>query len=302
MSIPYYIPQLQEALPEIKTYFETSDRKVYKQIDLSKILNKHHLTWHIYAEVPVRAFIKYICENMPMKKVELIFGISNYRKETRYLWGDASVFELALSLKSHSYFTHHTAAYFHRLIDKAPKTIYLNSEQSKKLSTSVLTQDAIDMAFRNSVRISNSRTQYENKTICLLNGMHTGQLGVIELIGEKGEKIYLTGIERTLIDIVVRPVYSGGVSEVLNIYRRASQKTSVRHLWEIYWILDYVYPYHQVIGFYLDRAGVYDEKEINLFYKIDKPFNFYLTHKMEKTSYSKKWRLFYPKEFDLGGY
>jgi predicted transcriptional regulator of viral defense system len=154
----------------------------------------------------------------------------------------------------------------HGLTESTPKTIYLNSEQSKRPPTNVLSQEAIDMAFRNSVRTSNNRAQYENKTICLLNGMYTGQLGVIELIGEKGEEIHLTGIERTLIDIAVRPVYSGGVSEMLNIYRRASKKTSVRQLYEIYRKLDHVYPYHQVIGFYLDRAGVYEEKAINRTY------------------------------------
>ena len=38
-------------------------------------------------------------------------------------------------------------------------------------------------------------------------------------------KIRLTNIERTLIDIAVRPVYSGGVFEVLKAYRLAKDKS-----------------------------------------------------------------------------
>lgn len=298
MSTPYYIPLLQEVLPEIKNFFETSAQGVYKQIDLSKILNKYHLTWQIYADVPVRAFIRYICKHTDMKKVELFFGKSKSRKETRYLWGDASVFELALSLKNHSYFTHHTAAYLHGLTKKALKTIYLNFEQSKRSSTGVLTQEAIDLAFRNSVRVSKNTAKFEDITICLLNGMHTGRLGVTELFGDKGEKLQLTSIERTLIDTAVRPVYSGGVSEVISIYQAAHNKVSVKRLFDIFKKLDYIYPYHQVIGFYLERTDVYEDEDINLFRRIDMPFNFYLTHKMGETSYSQKWRLYYPKELD----
>jgi hypothetical protein len=288
------------ALPNIIAFFAASTKKVYKQSDLSKLLAKHHVEWQFYMDIPVRVFTKLLCSHSIMRKVDLTFGPNKSRKETRYLWGEPSVYELAYSLKNHSYFTHHTASYLHKLTESVTKTIYLNFEQSKRPPTSILSQEAIDLAFSNSVRVSNNRAQYEDKTICLLNGMHTGHLGVVELIGEKGEKIYLTSIERTLIDIAVRPVYSGGVIEVLNIYRRASKNMSVKRLYEIYQTMGYVYPYHQVIGFYLDRSNAYEEKAINLFSGITKPFNFYLTHKMGKTSYSEKWRLFYPIEFDSG--
>jgi hypothetical protein len=296
MPEPYYLKQLQEALPEIQSFFESSDLKVYKQIDLSRILKKHHVEWHIFLDVPIKTFINYICENTHMNKIELLFGKS--RKETRYLWGDASVYELALSLKNNSYLTHHTAAHLHGLTESTPKTICVNVEQSKKPSQNFLSQEAIDSAFRKPVRISKNVAQYKDMTIRLLNGMYTGKMGVIKITGDTGEKLQLTNIERTLIDIVVRPVYSGGVSEVLNIYRIAHKKISVNRLFDIFKKMNYVYPYHQVIGFYLEQAGVYEKKDVNLFSGIDMPFNFYLTHKMGETSYSTKWHLYYPKELD----
>jgi hypothetical protein len=174
----------------------------------------------------------------------------------------------------------------------------LNFEQSKRSSSSVLTQEAIDLAFRNFVRVSKNTAKYKEMNICLLNGMYTGRLGVTELIGDRGEKLQLTGVERTLIDAAVRPVYSGGVSEVISIYQVTRNRVSTKRLFDIFKKLNYVYPYHQVIGFYLEPAGVYEDKDINLFYSIDMPFNFYLTHKMGETSYSEKWRLYYPKELD----
>ena len=49
----------------------------------------------------------------------------------------------------------------------------------------------------------------------------TNALGVIEIQGSEDETLKVTGIERTLIDIAVRPVYAGGVFEVLKAYKLA---------------------------------------------------------------------------------
>jgi len=61
--------------------------------------------------------------------------------------------------------------------------------------------------------------------------------------------------------------------------------------------LSYIYPYHQAIGFYLQKAGVYTDMQIRLLKKFQFEFDFYLTHQMKETEYSKEWRLYYPKGF-----
>ena len=60
--------------------------------------------------------------------------------------------------------------------------------------------------------------------------------------------------------------------------------------------LEFIYPYHQAIGFYLERAG-YTNTQLSLVEKIEKKYDFYLDYGMKETDYSKKWRLFYPKGF-----
>jgi len=214
----------------------------------------------------------------------------------RYIWGDASIFEIVASLKPNSYFTHYTSIYLHELTEQIPKTIYLNFEQPPipRVNRN-LSQQRIKSAFMRPWRASKNISSYKDYKICLLNGMFTGKLGVIETASPSGEKIYVTNVERTLIDIAVRPVYSGGVFEVLKAYRLAHQKVSINKLSAMLKKLNYIYPYHQAIGFYLEKAKVYKDTQINLLQKFDMKYDFYLTHQMKDVSYSKKWRLYFPK-------
>lgn len=189
--------------------------------------------------------------------------------------------------------------YFHGLTEQIPKTIYINFEQeSKPRSKGKLVQGNIDFAFKCATRLSNNIAKNRGYRIRLLNGMQTENAGVIELVNEERGKIQLTDVERTLIDIAVRPEYSGGPFEVLKAYKLAKDKVSVNRLSAFLKKIDYVYPYHQVIGFYLDNAGVYKDSQIDLIRKFEIKYNFYLMHKMEETSYSKKWQLYFPKGLD----
>ena len=103
-----------------------------------------------------------------------------------------------------------------------------------------------------------------------------------------------TGIERTLIDLTVRPTYAGGVEKVLAAYDRARGRASVSKLFTTLEALDYEYSFHQATGFYLQRAG-YPERAYNLLKKIDMKFNFYLAHNLRSKEFDSEWRLFHPK-------
>ncbi len=87
----------------------------------------------------------------------------------------------------------------------------------------------------------------------------------------------------------------GHVAEVLEAFRRAQPHVSVNRLCACLSELNYVYPYHQAIGFYLERAGNYRDSQVRLLQKAGMEFDFYLAYQMAKTSYSKTWRLHFPK-------
>jgi len=106
--------------------------------------------------------------------------------------------------------------------------------------------------------------------------------------------VEVTSLERTLIDITVRPAYSGGVSTVLRAFKLARNRTSVTKLIALLNKFNYIYPYHQSIGFYLKHAG-YTEAD-QLLAKLDGvKFDFYLCHGLKDPAFDPDWRVFFPR-------
>ena len=111
-----------------------------------------------------------------------------------------------------------------------------------------------------------------------------------------GANLRVTKLERTLIDLTVRPVYGGGVGSVLEAFERAKDKVSVGTLVATLRELQYVYPYHQAIGFYMERAG-YPERALERLVEFGLHFDFYLAHGLKETELDNRWRLHIPKGF-----
>lgn len=130
----------------------------------------------------------------------------------------------------------------------------------------------------------------------VVNGKRTDGLGVEDVVGFDGEVLRATNIERTLIDIVVRPAYAGGISHALDAYIGARDTVSVNRLNALLTKLDYIYPYHQSIGFLMEKAG-YKESQLELMRKKGLKYDFYLAHAMKDTDFNKDWRLHIPRGF-----
>jgi predicted transcriptional regulator of viral defense system len=288
--------RLSIAKKDIFALFDQSDQRIYSQAELARILNEQRAYWRIAEGTTARDFIAFLEKQGKLKSTT--FRAANYdRQTTRYSWGSASIYELGQSLQPRGYLSHATAVALHGLTDLIPKTLYLNVEQSLKPAPSgSLTQERIDQAFSRRQRQSNMTYSYDGWSVTIVNGKNTGALGVEELVGPSEERLRVTNLERTLIDIVVRPTYAGGIFQVLEAYRAAKGRVSTNRLVATLKKLDYVYPYHQAVGFLMERAGS-DDKYCAMFRQLGLEHDFYLAHGMQQPEYSREWRLFYPKGF-----
>lgn len=289
--------KLQAARGQIIAYFENLPRNALTDADMAAILFKRAGEWRLAANTSVDKFVRFLLEATAMRRVSIVpVGENVHRTVTRYVWADASPYAVAATLESRAYLSHGTAVLLHGLTDQLPSVICVSREQSQQYGReSTLEQEGIDNAFSQPERRSNALFTYDNFQVVLLHGKNTGRLEVGTITYGR-EQLSVTKLERTLIDITVRPAYAGGVYQVLEAYRRAQSDMSTSILLATLKKLDYIYPYHQAIGFYMQRAG-YKPEQYERLRGLGLNHDFYLAHGLREREFDSAWRLHFPKGF-----
>ncbi len=279
--------------------------KVLHERDVTALFDEKRAFWRLAKSMSTTAFLTTMRQRTQLKPIRFAFP---QREVSGYTWGSVPLMETLLGLVAHSYYSHYTALRIHGLTEQVPKTLYLSHERrgtqtSKGAESAVhFDQSAIDSAFAREPRASKNELELpdEGVRVVLLQGAQQDELGVVNgevnLGGDAPLKLRYTNLERTLIDSVVRPFYCGGVPEVAKAFQNARNTLSTNTMAAMLRKMAFGYPYHQAIGFYLERSG-YKESAIKLFEKLPMERDFYLTHAMGSTSFNKRWRLYVPKGF-----
>lgn len=283
--------RLSQAASRIFRELDGLDHPVLRQGDLRRLLNLNRSKWHLPDGLRWTQFVEFLTEKGRLRQIVLEFP---YRPETLYVWGDVGPLVIAASAKPKAYLCHQTAMTLHKLGPSATRLLYVNCEQKGDGRwNDDLQQTAIDAAFRRPQRLTKYRAKLDRHQLVVLNGKQTGDLGVITMKDEDGWSMRVTGIERTLIDISVRPAYAGGPKQILRAFRAARGRFSTTTLSEMLEQMDFAYPYHQAIGFYLERGG-YDEADLTPFRSRPQTHDFYLDYAIKDPAYSESWRLHVP--------
>jgi hypothetical protein len=251
-------------------------------LDLAKAIRYHE-------KVEPDAYIDFMVERKMIDRI-VIEGRRN--NTVRVLTDKVALYDIALTLIPRAYLSHHSAAFLHGLTTEEPPLVYISAESNPtEKSTWEIDQDRIDHTFEQPQRTSNNVYHWNDQAFLALTSLYTGGKGIVTL-----GKYLLTGRERTLLDVTVRPAYGGGASNVLKMYERGLQESvSVKELIDLCDFMDFQYPYHQAIGFYLEAAG-YRGKLLNSLAQRPQPFTFYLDYATKHAVYSDRWSLYYPKD------
>lgn len=292
--------RIQIAKPDILKAFEGLPR-VLTERDITNTLNTNRSFWRLAKRTTLTDFKQFMLDETPLRRVHFDFP---QRSLSGFTWGEVPLLEVLLGIVENSFLSHYTAIQIHGLTEQSPKTIFLNQEKSnpyQETNQGPFEQEAIDKAFSQPPRFSQNEVTHGSMRILFLKSAYQAGLGItmstMNFGGRQDLTLRYTNLERTLIDAAVRPFYAGGVFEVAKAFENSRhQNVSVNTLASMLKRMKFGYPYHQAIGYYLQRAN-YKSSQIDLFRKMPMDRDFYLTHQMGETSYNKEWRLHVPKGF-----
>ena len=281
----------------------------FSRKELEEILNNYRRDWMLRSEFSPRAFIDNLTESKILKKKELTFLQHKYLVYTKE--GKVDIFELVGRASERGYFSHLSAVYLHDMTVQIPKTIYLSIEQPRlrEHESPGISQKSIDDSFSKEAKLSNALTklmlnkkQWTIYQICGTAYYHEKDANSLEtFVYKNGTELKRTSLERTLIDIAIRPEYSGGIEIVREAYQNAQSMVSVNRLGAILKGMKTKYPYHQAIGFWMEISGNYSDSQMGVLKRIPQEHDFYLIHgySKENLKYNKTWRIYYPSYLEF---
>lgn len=295
------IESFKRSRSEITSYFENSDVKAYTTNDLMDVFNSLRDTWRIAGYRNYQDFIKILVEWEVLLLKRMHRNSTGEIKSMLYRPG-ASNFDISQAIIKSGYLSNYSAMAIHQLTEQIPKSFYLSYGKSEGYiegpsslkNISKLNQVAVDKAFSKIQRVTSDvyTARTDNSKFFLIQKKYSD-----ELIGVTFQNsLRYTDLERTLIDIVVRPAYSGGVFEVLKAFENARDRLDTKLLSIYLRRLNYIYPYHQSIGFFLERAG-YNKNDYAYFINEEINIKFYITYNISNLEYDDKWKVYYPRGF-----
>lgn len=220
-----------------------------------------------------------------------------------------SIFTISNLVQPSSYFAHFTALSLNQLIMDKSNTIYLKREANTPpvVRNENINQKRVDIAFSIPPRTTEkiafftwNNTEYK---IVLLEGLklNSSSRHFFEVKYKDFPIFQVSNIERTLLDCIIKPTYSGGIQSILHAFIEARNDFNVDVMCELVNEYNMTYPYERSIALYMEKAH-YSDEEIKRFLDgvnySDAIYDFYLDNQIISKKYDEKLKIYYPSWID----
>lgn len=303
LNMNRYFPQRDNVIKQFIEDANFNGISVFDEKSLYNFLdeNRSQLKMKSFS---LNKFIAYLADNSFLEKFEFKNNLNDKEMYTSKYFHDksdyAKALEISYLLLPKSYLSHFSSLYYYNLTQQLPKKIYLSVERNAHAPTQKLEQSVINKALCKDARIVKPILSLFGYEIYQLHSKEANRTG-IKRVHMYDKEYRITTIERTLVDIVVRSELSGGAEEIINVYKQAfkeyKKEISINKIVFILKKLDYIYPYHQVVGYLLSKSG-FDATKIKKEFVFEN--DFFLTRgdinsNLSNLDYDYEFRIYIPK-------
>jgi len=296
-------PLFNKALPRIQSYFDNLKESgvfIFSLGELAAILDDikkkitlpHSMTVRLFSALLEPYGLTII--KAPYKQYPIVRYLWKWNESSRDIY---AYYKFTQSAFPDAHFSHFSALFLHGLTEQVPKQLFIRTDLDRSSDhSSALTQDGIHKAFARPARPTTFRFTIDDVEVIRLWCKKSPSTSVMKL-RIPSSSFTVTTVERTLLDCMIRPGYAGGCSTVLDAFRSAQDTVTVTSLLRYLHDLNLLYPYHQVLGWYLDRSG-FDPRQVAELDKLEKAFDFYADYALNNPIFDKRWRVYYPQELN----
>ena len=276
-------------------YFTLNKKEILKTIraneflsqeQLKKILEQLKDESLVSSSLSFNSFLlKLIDEGLIQKSITIRGHI-----KTRYTFSqDFNVYNFCNSLEKNSFFSMSTALNLQGLSDFRSDYIFVSKERATRIEQGnvTLTQKDIDNAFSKKPRRTNAYDKINNHIVVLLEANNTDAFEIIEYNGYK-----VSSINRAFVEMISNVQYLQSSEAIIEVFMKIKEKLNLDTIYNIIDKFDFIYPYFQLAGFYLEKIG-FPKVELEKFYTKRSELNFYTQKNKNQYGFDGYWKIYY---------
>ena len=190
-----------------------------------------------------------------------------------------NIYDFVYSLERNGFFSMFTSLNIQGFTNFRENFIFISKERMQRVnfSSKNITQEAIDKAFSNKPRKTKAYNTIYNYNIVMLESNNTQGVGIINYNGYK-----VSSINRAFVEIISNIQDSKTPYDVIGEFRQLKDKLDINEIFKIIEKFDFIYPYYQLAGYYLEKIGFLKE-ELSRFFNNKTNLIFYTMK--NKTNY-----------------
>lgn len=280
MKQDYFTLNKHEILKTIQKY------EFLSQEQLKEILHQLKDKSLVSSSLSYNSFLlKLIDEGLAQKSITIRGHI-----KTRYTFSqDFNIYNFCNSLEKNSFFSMSTALNLQGLSDFRSDYIFVSKERSTRIEQGnvTLTQKDIDNAFSKKPRRTNAYDKIDNHIVVLLEVNKTDAFEIIKYNGYK-----VSSLNRAFVEMITNVQYLQSSEIIIEVFMKIKEKLNLNTIYTIIEKFDFIYPYFQLAGFYLEQIG-YSKDELSRFYNKKSGLNFYTQKNKNPYEFDEYWKIYY---------